>query len=71
MQTDIQQIQAVVEREASFVQKLTGQMSSIIVGQHYLVERLLIGILSNGHILIEGVPGLAKTLSVKLAGQGH
>jgi MoxR-like ATPase len=64
MQTDIQQIQAVVEREASFVQKLTGQISSVIVGQRYLVERLMIGILSNGHILIEGVPGLAKTLSV-------
>ena len=64
METDIQQIQAVVEREASFVQKLTGQMGAIIVGQRYLVERLIIGILSNGHILIEGVPGLAKTLSV-------
>jgi len=64
METDIQQIQAVVEKEASFVDKLTGQISSVIVGQKYLVERLLIGILSNGHILIEGVPGLAKTLSV-------
>ncbi len=64
MHTDIQEIQARVEQESSFVQRLTGQMSSVIVGQKYLVERLLIGILSNGHILIEGVPGLAKTLSV-------
>jgi len=65
MDTDIQQIQEVVEKESSFVQQLTGQMSSVIVGQKYLIERLLIGILGNGHILIEGVPGLAKTLSVK------
>ncbi len=64
MHTDIQEIQALVEQESSFVKKLTGQMSSVIVGQEYLIERLLIGILANGHILIEGVPGLAKTLSV-------
>jgi len=64
MDTDIQEIQALVEQESSFIKKLTGQMSSVIVGQNYLVERLLIGILANGHILIEGVPGLAKTLSV-------
>ena len=65
MQTDIQQIQAVVERESSFVDKLQGEISKVIVGQRYLIDRLLIGILANGHILIEGVPGLAKTLSVK------
>ena len=64
MHTDIQEIQARVEQESSFVQRLTDQMAAVIVGQKYLVERLLIGILSNGHILIEGVPGLAKTLSV-------
>jgi len=62
---DIQEIQAAVEKEASFVERLTGQISSVIVGQKYLVERLLIGILADGHILIEGVPGLAKTLSVQ------
>ena len=65
MNTDIREIQALVEREASFVTKLTTQISSVIVGQKYLVERLLMGILADGHILIEGVPGLAKTLSVK------
>ena len=64
MNTDIQQIQARVEQEAQFVDKLMGQISTVIVGQNYLIERLLIGILANGHILIEGVPGLAKTLSV-------
>jgi MoxR-like ATPase len=65
MNTDIKQIQALVETEAAFVDKLTSQISSVIVGQKYLVERLLMGILADGHILIEGVPGLAKTLSVK------
>jgi MoxR-like ATPase len=65
MHTDIQEIQSKVETEASFVERLTGEISSVIVGQKYLIDRLLIGILSNGHILIEGVPGLAKTLSVK------
>jgi len=65
MHTDIQQIQSRVEAESSFVERLREQISSVIVGQKYLIDRLLIGILSNGHILIEGVPGLAKTLSVK------
>lgn len=65
MHTDIQEIQAKVEQESSFVKKLTSEISNVIVGQKYLVERLLIGILADGHILIEGVPGLAKTLSVQ------
>ncbi len=65
MHTDIQEIQARVEQESSFVERLTEQISKVIVGQQYLIDRLLIGILANGHILIEGVPGLAKTLSVK------
>ncbi len=65
MHTDIQQIQSQVEKESSFVQKLTDEIAKVIVGQKTLVERLLVGILANGHILIEGVPGLAKTLSVK------
>ncbi len=64
MHSEIQEIQARVEGESAFVRRLTDQMAAVIVGQKYLVERLLIGILSNGHILIEGVPGLAKTLSV-------
>ncbi|RKX26815.1 MAG: ATPase [Candidatus Zixiibacteriota bacterium] len=64
MDIDIQEIQKSVEKEAAFVERLTGQISSVIVGQKYLIERLLVGILADGHILIEGVPGLAKTLSV-------
>lgn len=65
MEVDIQKIQAAVEKESSFVESLKSQIKKVIVGQEYLIERLLIGILANGHILIEGVPGLAKTLSVK------
>jgi len=64
MDTDIQQIQEKVERESSFVERLLNEINNVIVGQKYLVERLLIGILADGHILIEGVPGLAKTLAV-------
>lgn len=58
-----------VKQESLFIQDLTRQIGSVIVGQKYLVERLLIGILANGHILLEGVPGLAKTLSVKVLAQ--
>ncbi len=64
MDSDIQKIQAKVEKESSFVENLVGQIRNVIVGQNYLIERLLIGMLADGHILIEGVPGLAKTLSV-------
>ncbi|UCD17931.1 MAG: AAA family ATPase, partial [Candidatus Zixiibacteriota bacterium] len=65
MNKDIQEIQEIVEKESVFVEKLTSQIGSVIVGQKYMVERLLVGILADGHILLEGVPGLAKTLSVK------
>ncbi len=65
MNRDIEQIQAVVEKEAVFVEKLVSQISNVIVGQKYMIERLLVGILADGHVLLEGVPGLAKTLTVK------
>ncbi|MCK4606067.1 MAG: MoxR family ATPase [candidate division Zixibacteria bacterium] len=65
MHTDIQEIQTRVEQESAFVQRLREQIKTVIVGQDYLIDRLLMGILANGHILIEGVPGLAKTLSVQ------
>jgi MoxR-like ATPase len=58
-----------VKSESAFVQNLTAQIGTVIVGQRYLVERLLVGLLANGHILIEGVPGLAKTMSVKVLAQ--
>jgi MoxR-like ATPase len=62
---DIKAIQEKVEKESLFVQELFAEMGKVIIGQKYLVERLLIGLLANGHILLEGVPGLAKTLSIK------
>ncbi len=65
MNKDIEQIQAIVEKESVFVERLTSQISSVIVGQKYMIERLLIGLLGDGHVLLEGVPGLAKTLSIK------
>lgn len=65
MHEDIKAIQKKVEKESVFVQQLLSEIGKVIVGQRYLVERLLVGLLADGHILIEGVPGLAKTLSVK------
>ncbi|MDE0187128.1 MAG: AAA family ATPase [Candidatus Poribacteria bacterium] len=54
-----------VEKESVFVHRIEDEIGKTIVGQKYLIERLLIGMLANGHVLLEGVPGLAKTLSVK------
>jgi len=65
MNAGITAINAEVQRAAAFVQPLLAEMNKVIVGQRYLVERLIIGLLANGHVLLEGVPGLAKTLSVK------
>jgi len=65
MDTGISAINAEVQRASAFVQPLLGEVHKVIVGQRLLVERLVIGLLANGHILLEGVPGLAKTLAVK------
>jgi len=65
MNVDIQAINEKIRRESAFVEKITKEVSKIIVGQKYMVDRLLIGLLGNGHVLLEGVPGLAKTLAVK------
>jgi MoxR-like ATPase len=62
---DIKEINEKIQRESAFIDLLMMEMGKVIVGQKYMVERLLIGLLSNGHILLEGVPGLAKTLSIK------
>ena len=62
--TDIKQINEMIERESSFVQLISMEMEKVIVGQHHMVDSLLIGLLSKGHILLEGVPGLAKTLAI-------
>src|SRR6185295_17046975 len=66
---DIKEINEKIQRESAFVDLLTMELSKVIVGQKYMVERLLIGMLSNGHILLEGVPGLAKTLAIKSLAQ--
>jgi MoxR-like ATPase len=61
---DIRALNEKIQRESSFVDLLTMEMDKVIVGQKYMVERLLVGLLANGHILLEGVPGLAKTLAI-------
>ena len=61
---DIRQINERIENESLFVDSLTREMNKVIVGQRHMVDALLIGLLGQGHILLEGVPGLAKTLSI-------
>ena len=66
---DIRELNELIEQKSSFVDVLTKGMDKVIVGQHHLVESLLIALLSDGHILLEGVPGLAKTLAIKSLAQ--
>jgi len=65
MPTDIQAINEMVRQESLFVEKVLSEMQKVIVGQRNLLDRIMIGVLCQGHLLLEGVPGLAKTLSVK------
>lgn len=69
MSEGIDKINQKVRVESSFIINLIHGMKKVIIGQDYLIERLLVGILANGHILVEGVPGLAKTLSIKSMAQ--
>jgi MoxR-like ATPase len=69
MQQDIMVINEKIKQRSAFVEKIVSEIEKVIVGQKYLVERLLVGLLADGHILLEGVPGLAKTLSVKILSQ--
>ncbi len=62
---DIRELNEKIQQESAFVDILTMEMKKVIVGQKDMVERLMIGLLANGHILLEGVPGLAKTLAIK------
>jgi len=66
MATDVKQIGELVRQKSEFVRALFAEMDKVIVGQRYMLERMLIGLLANGHILIEGVPGLAKTMAVMI-----
>src|ERR1700679_1987624 len=70
MNTGISAINDEVQWASAFVRPLFGEIGKIVIGQNYLVERLIIGLLANGHVLLEGVPGLAKTLSVKALSSG-
>jgi MoxR-like ATPase len=65
METDIKALNERIQLESSFVDMITIEMNKVIIGQRHMIERMLIGLLSNGHILLEGVPGLAKTLAIK------
>jgi MoxR-like ATPase len=65
MNTGITAINDEVQRTSAFIRPLFSEIAKVVVGQAYLIERLVIGLLANGHVLLEGVPGLAKTLSVK------
>jgi len=66
---DIKELNERIQKESSFVDMVSMEMNKVIIGQKHLVESLLIGLLSNGHILLEGVPGLAKTLAIKSLAQ--
>jgi MoxR-like ATPase len=66
---DIRLLNEKINHSATFIDKIHAEIGKIIIGQHHMVERLLIGLLSNGHILLEGVPGLAKTLAIKSLAQ--
>ncbi len=65
MSYDIRAINEKIQRESAFIDLLLMEMSKVIIGQKTMVERLMVGLLANGHILLEGVPGLAKTLAIK------
>jgi MoxR-like ATPase len=62
---DVRVLNELVAKESAFVEKLNAEVGKVIVGQSYMVERILIGLLTGGHVLLEGVPGLAKTLTVR------
>ncbi len=64
-ETDIKELNERIQKESAFVDMLNLEMHKVIIGQKHMLESMLIGLLSNGHILLEGVPGLAKTLAIK------
>lgn len=71
---DIRQLNEKIQQQSIFVDRLKEEVGRVIIGQHYMLDRLLIGLLANGHVLLEGVPGLAKTLAIKSLSQamhGH
>src|SRR5690242_9479878 len=69
MHAEIRAVTDRVQQESAFVDALTQEVGKVIVGQKYMIERTLIGLLCHGHVLLEGVPGLAKTLTVRTLAQ--
>lgn len=65
MYSDVRAVNELVERESAFIEAVLNEVGQVIVGQEAMIERLLVGLLTGGHVLLEGVPGLAKTLTVK------
>src|SRR5882757_1693966 len=66
---DIRQLNDKIQYQAAFIDRLRDEVGRVIIGQQYMLDRLLMGLLSNGHVLLEGVPGLAKTLAIKSLAQ--
>lgn len=66
---DIRQLNDKIQYQSAFIDRLRDETARVIIGQHHMLDRLLIGLLSNGHVLLEGVPGLAKTLTIKSLAQ--
>jgi MoxR-like ATPase len=62
---DVRALNELVAKESAFVERVTNEVGKVIVGQTYMIERIMIGLLTGGHVLLEGVPGLAKTLTVR------
>src|SRR5258708_28758177 len=62
---DVRALNELVAKESDFVDRMLNEVGKVIVGQQYMVERILLGLLTGGHVLLEGVPGLAKTLTVR------
>ena len=63
--TDIREMNELIARESAFIDQINAEMDKVIIGQRYMVDRMMIALLANGHLLLEGVPGLAKTLAIK------
>src|SRR5204862_8263337 len=62
---DVRALNELVAKESAFVEKIANEVGKVIVGQSYMIERILIGLFTGGHVLLEGVPGLAKTLTAR------
>ena len=69
MLDDARLVDTDIEQKSAFLEQLKGAIGEVIVGQEYMIERLLVGLLANGHVLLEGAPGLAKTLAVTTLAQ--